>query len=198
MAAEPPDIAKIRDDQVDRLIRLGFNRQLGLSPASYRLRFPEIAPRPVPSAGRFDLFLVVEGDPAIDLRFQHDALGIAEFVDSGKLTTTGYQPTAPYYIWTHEGKRYATKSIAGALSSFTKDEVPCSQLEVTSLYAHFPGLFKGCGIDSGRTYQKNEYFTTLLWVQERPELALHHVNDVTPGLSVLSRGRLEQEEGPTG
>jgi hypothetical protein len=193
MAAEQQDMARIRDAQIDRLISLGFNRRLRLSPAEYRSRFPEVTPKPEGYAGRFDIFLMVEADPSVDLKFQHQALGIVEFVDSEKLITKGYHPGSPYCIWTHDGKRYSTRSIAGALSSFPEDEVPCSQLEVTSLFTHFPGLFKGFGIDSGRTYQKADYYSTLLWVQEHPELALHHLNDFTPGLSVLSRGKLEGE-----
>lgn len=188
------DLSKLRDIQIDRLIDLGFDRQLGLSPDVYRRRFPDITPRPPEYVGRFDVLLLVEGDPSVDLKCQHRAAGIVEFTDSGKLVTKGFQPNVPYYIWTHDGKRYRTKSIGSAIEAFSEDERACSQLEVTSLFIHYPELFKGCGIDSGRTCDKNEYYSTLIWVQEHPELALHHLNDFTPGLSLLSRGKLVEED----
>ena len=105
------------------------------------------------------MLLTVECDPAIDLKFQHRAGGIKEFVDSEKLLTNGPQPKTPYFIWTHDGKRAR-------------------------------------GIDSGRTHNRNDYYSTLIWVQGDPELASHHLNDFTPGLSLLSRGKLEAESPP--
>ena len=186
--ADLMNVSKLRDTQIDRLIELGFNKRLGLSPAAYRSRFPEITPRPAGYKGRFDLFLVIEADPSAGLKYQHRELGIKEFTDSEKLITRGFQPRVPYCIWTHDGKRYDGKSIGKAMETFAEDEMPCSQLEVTSLFIHYSELFKGCGIDSGRTYAENGYYSTLLWVQEHPELALRHPNDFTPGLSVLSRG----------
>jgi hypothetical protein len=187
------DLKRVRDVQVDRLIDLGFNRQIGLSPSAYRQRFPEILPKPTTYDQRFDVFLVVEADPSLSLKFQHQAVGIVEFVDSDKLTTVGFRSRTPYYIWTHEGKKYKTKSIGSAIEAFPEDERPCSQLEVTSLFVHHPEHFKGCGIDSGRTYHKDNYYSTLIWVEDHPDLALHHLNDFTPGLSLLSRGKLREE-----
>jgi hypothetical protein len=183
----------VRDAQVDRLIDLGFNKQIGLSPSAYRQRFPEIPSRSTGYDQTFDIFLVVEGDPSLSLKFQHQAVGIIEFVDSDKLTTIGFQPKTPYYIWTHDGKRYKTKSIGKALEALPQDERPCSQLEVSSLFIHHSELFKGCGIDSGRSYHEDNYYSTLIWVEDHPELALHHLNDFTPGLSLLSRGKLREE-----
>jgi hypothetical protein len=187
------EISKLRDAQIDRLIDLGFNERLGLSPEDYRKRFPGITPKPGGFAGRFDVFLVVEGDPAIDLGFQNRAAGVTACPRCGELTTDGSLPGGPYYIWTHDGTRYMTMSIGAARETFGEDEVPCSQLEVTSLFIHYPELFRSRGIDSGRTYGMHDYYSTLLWVQEHAELALHHRNDFTPGLGVLSRGMLEQE-----
>jgi len=186
-------LTRVRDAQVDRLIDLGFNKQMGLSPSAYRRRFPEILADPTEFDGRFGVFLVVEGHSSLDLKFQHKAVGIIEFVDSDKLTTIGFQPETPYYIWTHDGKRYKTKSIGKAIESFSEDERPCSQIEVTSLFIHYPQHFKGCGIDSGRTYHKDNYYSTLIWVGDHPELALHHLNDFTPGLSLLSRRKLRED-----
>jgi hypothetical protein len=187
------DITKVRDAQIDRLINLGFNTQLALSPSAYRRRFPEMPAKPTEYAERFDIFIVVEGDPSLNLKFQHRALGIIEFFDSDRLATVGFQPKTPYYIWTHDGKRYETKTIGKAIETFAEDERPCSQLEVTSLFMHYPEYFKGCGIDSGRTYGKDNYYSTLIWIEDHPELALHHLNDFTPGLSLLSRGKLREE-----
>ena len=187
------NISRLGELQVDRLISLGFHRQLALSPNDYRKRFPRIVPKPNGYDDRFDLMVIVEADPAVELSFQHRAAGIIECNKCGDLTTEGFQPETPYVIWTHDGRRYQTKSIGAAIETFARDEVPCSQLEVTSLFIHYPELFKGRGIDSGRTYNKNNYYSTLLWVDERAELALHHYNDFTPGLSVLSRGKLKEE-----
>jgi hypothetical protein len=185
------DVSKLRFAQIERLINLGFNKALGLSPDDYRKRFPQSTPRPIEYDGRFEVFRTV--DPTVHLKLQHQAVGVKEFIDSEKLTTNGQAPKAPYFIWTHDGKRYKTKSMARAMEAFANDEIACSQLEVTSLFIHYPHLFKACGIDSGRTHNGNGYYSTLIWVQEYPELALHHLNDFTPGLSVLSRGKLEEE-----
>lgn len=187
------DLAQLKDAQIDRLIDLGFHGELGLSPEAYRSRFPTEVVKPDAYVGRFDLFLLVEGDPSIRLKFQNRAAGIVEFVDSEKLITEGPQPMGPYFIWTHDGKRYRSTSSSKSREAFSIDEVPCSQLEVTSLYIHYPELFKGCGIDSGRSYLKDDYYATIIWVQEYPELALHHLNDQTEGLGVLSRGKLPEE-----
>jgi len=109
------------------------------------------------------------------------------------LSTDGLQLHTPYFIWTHDGTRYRTTTIGGAVEAFAASEMACSQLEVSSLFIQYPELFRGRGIDSGRTHNAAGYYSTLLWVDERPELALHHYNDFTPGLSVLSRHKLDEE-----
>jgi hypothetical protein len=187
------DLCEIQRRQIDRLLGLGFHTRRGLSPQAYADRFPEVAVQPPGFVGRFDMLVVVEADPRVGLRCQHDAVGVIEHVDSDRLTTAGFQPQVPYCVWVQDGSRYADRSIADAKASFADDEVPCSQLEVSSLFIHHPELFRGRGIDSGSTVYQGEYFSTLLWVSDSPELASHHANDFTPGLSVLSRGRIEGE-----
>ena len=78
-----------------------------------------------------------------------------------------------------------------ARERFGADEVGCSQLEITSVFLHRPELFRGRGLDSDLTAhsEKPDYHSTLIWVQDPPELALHHENDHTPGLGVLTRAR---------
>jgi hypothetical protein len=180
--------------QIERLVELGFHRRLGLTAEAYGARFPRVEEQPGSLVGRFDLLVAVEASPLIELAWQHAALGIKNAVERWPLNTTGPEPDAPYLIWTHDGTRYSTSSIAEARGEYSEGEIGCSQLEVTSLFIHYPGLFRGRGLDADRTTCIDGYHSTLVWVQDVPELAAHHRNDHTMGLSVLTRARMPGED----
>lgn len=173
--------------QIARLISLGFPELLGVTPAAYASRFAGIDMTRMSDRKEFSLFLIVEGAPSISLKEHHKSAGVIEYVDSDGLTTTGFQPNGPYGIWTHDGLRHSGMSASKARSGFSPEEVPCSQLEVVSFLIQYPELVRGRAIDSGRTFSRDDYFSTILWVSERPELALHHPEDLTNGMSLLSR-----------
>ncbi len=175
--------------QVGRLVDLGLHRVAGLSADDYVRRFVPFdgVPRP-----RFPLLLVV--DPLIGLADLHRALGVKEAADSAQLATDAphgaHEAAAPYVIWTHDGARYSGKAMNEARRGHG-EEVGCTQLEVSFLFAQYPEVFRGRGIDAELTVHagKREYHSTLIWVQDPPELALHHENDRTAGLGVLTRAR---------
>jgi hypothetical protein len=147
----PEELNTVWEKQVNKLISLGFNDEIHKSEGTYRRLMPKFAPQPPEYAGRFDIPLLVES--RIPLKIQHKLAKITSAINEQHIVDTTKVPGEPYSIWTHNGERYRQLSIIAAVSKFLPDEIASPQIEVTSLYIHYPELFREHGIDaSGSVY----------------------------------------------
>ena len=143
-----PDLELIIAQQVNRLIQLGFHKELGMSKEEYRAGFtlPAGASQPESYKGRFDALLVVE--PRIVLARQHARAGIKEWINTDNIQNLTKFPDTPYAVWTHDGQKYRPFSVEKAIKRFATDEVGSPQIEVTALYLQHPEYFKNRGVDA--------------------------------------------------
>ena len=186
-------VRRNRDRQVQRLLDLGFSRLLGVSDRDYARRFPPTESIRVPAGSRFDRLVAVEASLALE--DQHRAAGIKEAMRSSRLVTAGPRPARPYFIWVCDSRQWSGASLVDSRAQLSDTETGCSQLEVTSAFLQHPELFRGRGLDSELTVDgdRPDYHSTLVWVQDPPELALHHRADRTAGLGMLVRSTSRTE-----
>lgn len=126
--------------QIEKLVRLGFHNELGLTEEEYCKSFPILLPQPEEYRGRFDIPLIV--DPRIPLGRQHELAGIVEYLNTNKISNLSPIPKDSYIIWVHDTHNLEENTVEESISGFGEDEKGCLQVEVTSFYLHHPEFFR--------------------------------------------------------
>lgn len=119
--------------QVNRLLELGFHSYLGVSAEKYLKSFQEFDK--TPPSKKLDLPLLVDLRVPVDQQLK--MAGISDIPENieHKIEIAGgpIGLEVPYNIWTHKPIMENTKG---------EKEYFCNLLEVTSLFIHYPELFK--------------------------------------------------------
>lgn len=140
------EIQIVWEKQVRKMIALGFNDEIKKSEGGYRMSVPKFEEQPEAYKGRFDLPLLI--DPRIPLKKIHKLAGIHAAVDENIIVDMYKSPELPYVIWTHDANRYRHLSVREVMTKMQSDETACSQLEVSSLFIHYPEVFADHGVDA--------------------------------------------------
>ncbi len=173
--------------QVNRLISLGFNREIGKSEGTYRRLLPLFTHQPEAYKGRFEIPLLV--DPRISLKKQHKLAGISSTIHEEKIVDTIKIPDVPYAIWTHDANRYRQFSVKDAIGKFQADEMSCPQMEVTALYIQYPEFFKDHGVDATGSLYGADGVPCINTFFGKPEMSHGSLDHPDSRWGPLSRGR---------
>lgn len=184
------ELQTIWERQVDRLIELGFNDEVGKSSFSYRKQLPMFPSPPQDYAGRFDIPLLV--DPRISLKRLHRIAGIHSTIHEEHIVNVVKIPEVPYAIWTHDGNRYRKHSVKDAIRHFQYDELPSPLVEVIALFLQYPQIFHDHGIDATGSVYGKESVPCINTFFGKPELSLGAIDHPDSRWGALSRGVIIQ------
>lgn len=181
---------------VDRYVKLSFHRVVypKLSDieaeAKYRSDFklPEAGTRqPETYKGRFDLLATI--DPRISLARKHKLAGIAEYINTDKISNLTPVPARPYAIWTHDANRYRKYTVDQATAKFADDEVGSPQVEVTDFYLNYPQFFKDHGVDASGSRHEDDCVPDLNTFRGWPRVDASWSGAQNSDWGALSRGK---------
>lgn len=144
--------------QVDRLLLLGFHRELGKSEDDYRADFslPEDAQKPL-GWQKFRVRLVT--DPRVSLRracelaaggtnIGLEAIDVPDGYAEEIVNSTEFPADQPYMVITHNGQRYRPIPVAVAEKEFQDSEVGSPLIEIVHSYLQYPRNFRDHGHDA--------------------------------------------------
>jgi len=135
-----------RTRQAQRLIQLGFHRELGLSKKEYLASLSKFGPQPEAFKGRFDIPILVE--TRIPIERQCKLTGIkyllegVDFQDWPK-DLQGYRtPDKPYFAWMQDGSKNLNETVQNVRETFKEDERGATIFDAIGLYLAHPEILK--------------------------------------------------------
>lgn len=140
--------------QVNKLIELGFNTYLGMSPEDYKKSFVKFSNIPDEYKYPFKkLNVPLLVDPRVPLEKQLKMAGIDyDAKDVEKVFDLKPSPQKPYNIWTHDSVRHwsltGKNDLLSVVERKPEDEVFCNLNEIVSLFIQYPEFFQRDKVDA--------------------------------------------------
>jgi len=135
-------------EQIDRLMRMGFHEELGMTEEEYYNEISPIESQPLRFQGRFDIPILV--DPRVNLRRQLEKhhVPINRNISPADLAKISLQelesknaPARPYQIWIRQYNMHDPQSSSEMSKPFQWDERGLSAVEGLAVLREFPDLF---------------------------------------------------------
>lgn len=137
--------------QVNKLVKLGFHKEMGMTKKAYVESLPKFTSQPESFKGRFDIPVIV--DPRINWRRQCELAEISNYISredvrDWKDDPKGYKtPETPYITWMQDGTKNLDKSVQGVRQNFSEDERGATLYDGLSLVILHPEIMKKHNID---------------------------------------------------
>lgn len=160
--------------QAQKLIDLGFHRDLGLSEETYLLSLPKFESQPEAFRGRFDIPVLVETriDPArqaelAGLDYWIKGLDVSDWKDDPK----GYKtPETPYTTWMQDGKKNLKRNVEDVRENLETDERGATKYDGVALFIAHPEILNDHYIDLPGTSLGADYAASLSQWNGKPRV----------------------------
>ncbi|MFH1971644.1 MAG: hypothetical protein ABIJ05_04655 [Patescibacteria group bacterium] len=137
--------------QVNKLVKLGFHKELGMTKKAYVESLPKFTSQPESFKRRFDISVIV--DPRINWQRQCELAEIRNYISSENIKDweddpKGYKtPEFSYIVWMQDGTKNLNKSVKKVRQNLSEDERGATLYDGLSLAIFHPEIMKKHNID---------------------------------------------------